>query len=98
MVVARRLGRVWQVAGITGAEARILTVRLADVLGERDGSHGAPASHPSHFLTILRDPLPSETAAGGFVRETFPGVDALDKPRLELLPHGGFLLRLEPEA
>ena len=88
-VVARRLGRVWQVAGITGAEGRILTVRLEEVL--RDGTDG------TYALTIQRDPLPGETAEGGLVRETFHGVDALDKPRLELVPRGGFLLRLEPE-
>jgi hypothetical protein len=97
MVVARRLGRVWQVAGITGAEARILTVRLAEVLGSADESRRSHASYASYALCIVRDPLPNETAEGGFVREAFHGVDAADKPRLELPPHGGFLLRLEPE-
>ena len=90
VVVARRLGAVWQVAGITGAEGRVLTVRLEEVL--RDGTNG------TYILTIDRDPLPNETAAGGFVRETFSGVDCFDKPRMALLPRGGFVLRLEPEA
>jgi hypothetical protein len=95
-VVARRLGGVWQVAGITGAEGRVLTVRLEDVLGNRVDT--TDRAHRTYSLEILRDPLPGEPAAGGLVQETFAAVDASDKPRLELRPHGGFVLRLEPEA
>lgn len=90
VVVARRMDAVWQVAGITGVDGRVLTVRLGDILGQE--------TKGTYTLRIFRDPLPGETAVGGVVRETFRGVDACDKPRLELLPHGGFLLRLEPEC
>ncbi len=96
LVVARRSGQVWQVGGITGAEGRVLTVRLEEIL---DGALTQDeAARPTYTLEILRDPLPGEAAADGVVRETFHGVDLWDKPRLELLPKGGFLLRLEPEA
>lgn len=94
-VVARRLGRVWQVAGITGAEGRVLTVRLEGFLADR--TYTTNRAYGSYSLQILRDPLPGEPAADGLVRESFAGVDCLDKPRLELSPHGGFVLRLEPE-
>lgn len=87
VVVARRLGDVWQVAGITGADGRVLSVRLEDFLHDR--------TNQTYRLTILRDPLPGESAADGMVQETFDGVDAFDKPRLQLLPRGGFVLQLE---
>lgn len=91
LVVARRLGGVWQVGGITAAEGRILTVRLEDFL--------APQRKTTYALELVRDPLPSEPAdTDGVVRETFAGVEATDAPRLELPPGGGFLLRLTPEA
>lgn len=90
-VVARRIGSVWQVGAITGAEGRVLTVRLADFLP------GDPAR--TYALSILRDPLPGETCPpDGVVREDFAGVDAEDRPRVELPRGGGFLLRLEPEV
>ncbi|MEI6211912.1 MAG: glycoside hydrolase family 97 N-terminal domain-containing protein [bacterium] len=95
IVAARRLGDLWQVGGMTGAEGRVLTVRLAEIL--RNPSDPPDPPDRPYALTILRDPLPGETTDEGFVRETFHGVDVHDKPRLELLPHGGFVLRLEPE-
>ena len=98
LVVARRLGGMWQVAGVTGAEGRILTVRLAEALEKlADRTELLDSPDPTYTLTILRDPLPGEAAEDGMVRETFAGVDAQDKPRLALLPHGGFVLRLAPE-
>ena len=99
VMVARRLGTVWQVAGITGAEGRVLTVRLEDVLRDpSDLADRTDLSDRRYALAILRDPLPGETTSEGFVRETFSGVDCLDKPRMELLPQGGFVLRLEPDV
>ena len=95
VVVARRLGRVWQIGGITGPEGRVLTVRLAEVVGR--GMNGTDGADGRYKLVVQRDPLAGEATEGGLVRETFHGVDALDKPRLELLPQGGFLLQLEPE-
>lgn len=90
-VVARRAGSVWQVGAITGAEGRVLTVRLADFLP------GDPAR--TYTLTVLRDPLPGETRPrDGVVREDFAGVDAEDRPRFELPRGGGILLRLEPAS
>jgi hypothetical protein len=96
VVVARRLGAVWQVAGVTGADGRVLTVRLEEALGDR--SDPPDQTDRRYALAIFRDPLPGEAAEDGVVRETFHGVDAFDKPCLELPPHGGFLLRLEPES
>jgi hypothetical protein len=96
LVLARRSGQVWQVGGITGAEGRVLTVRLEEILNGVPWEDAPP--YGTYTLEIVRDPLPGEAAADGVVRETFHGVDLWDKPRLELLPKGGFLLRLEPEA
>jgi hypothetical protein len=93
-LVARRAGAVWQVAGLTGEEGRVWTVRLEELLAPR----GEAAAPVTYTLEILRDPLPGETSEDGLVRELFPGVDVWDKPRLELLPRGGFLLRLEAES
>jgi len=96
VIVARRLGATWQVAGLTGADGRVMTMRLEEVLGDRFDP--SDQTDRCYALTILRDPLSNETTEDGVVRETFHGVDAFDKPCLELPPHGGFLLRLEPES
>jgi hypothetical protein len=91
MVVAQKRGDVWQVAGITGAEGRVLTVRLEDFLP-------AENMNRKYRLQIQRDPLPNEPAGpDGEVTEFFDGVDRFDLPRLELPPGGGFLLRLAPD-
>lgn len=90
VVVARRRGHAWQVGGITGAEGRVLTVRLEDFLGPF-------AERETYALEIWRDPLAGEPAADGMVREHFENVDADDAPRLDLPPGGGFVLRLTPE-
>jgi hypothetical protein len=91
MVVAQKRGDVWQVAGITGAEGRVLTVRLEDCLPEEK-------TNRKYRLQIQRDSLPNEPAGpDGVVTEFFDGVDRFDLPRLELPPGGGFLLRLTPQ-
>ena len=57
-MVARRCGGVWRVGGITGADARVLTVRLADFLGD------AGEAATTYRLEMQRDPHFQETVTG----------------------------------
>jgi len=90
VVAARRSGMRWFVAGLTNADGRVLTVRFEDFFGRATGGRG-------YRLHIWRDPIGNEAAAGaGLVAETVDGLDASDKVRLALAPHGGFVMRLDP--
>jgi hypothetical protein len=89
VVAARRRGGVWQVGAITGAEGRVITVRLEDL---------AEADRPCS-LDVGRDPLPGEAAdADGVLRETLAPVYTDEAPRIEMPPGGGFVLRLTPST
>jgi hypothetical protein len=84
VLVARRAGAVWHVAGITGAADRVLTLWL-DFLepGRRYGARW------------WCDPLPlNEGRAAGLRTGEFR---AGDKPVVALAVDGGFALRLDPD-
>jgi hypothetical protein len=92
VVVARRQGAQWFVAGITGPDSRVLTVRFDVFLPA-----GAQRLH--YRLHLLRDALPEEDGArDGAVTEVFDKLTADDKVRLALSANGGFVMRLEPVA
>ncbi len=92
VVVARRSGNQWFVAGITGPASRVLTVRFEDVLG-------IAASAGIYRLHLCRDPLKDEDGGRtGVVTEVFDGLTGVDKVSLELSANGGFAMRLEPSA
>jgi alpha-glucosidase len=92
VVVARRSGNQWFVAGITGPASRVLTVRFEDFLE-------IAASTGTYRLHLYRDPLKDEDGGRtGVVTEVFDGLTGDDKVRLELSANGGFAMRLEPSA
>lgn len=92
IVVARRSGAQWFVAGITGPAGRVLTVRFEDFMS-------VDASAGSYRLHLHRDALKNEDGGGtGVVTEVFDALTVDDKVRLELPVNGGFAMRLEPAA
>jgi hypothetical protein len=92
LVAARRYGDVWWVAGLNGPDARVLTVRFEDFMD-------AAAPGRRYTLALLRDRIAASPAMPCAPEVNhFNGLDVLDKIKLPLAPHGGFVMRLMPDA
>jgi len=74
VVVARCRNRAWQVGGITGAEGRVLTVRLEDFLEN-------PEARRNYALEILARILcPAKPRRMAWCASASDGVDAMTRP------------------
>jgi hypothetical protein len=90
-VAARRLGGVWQVAGVTAA-AKTLTVRFEDLWLRVPVALRALR----YTVELLRDPLKDE--AGDRIEEAFAEQAPDVRVALDLAKGGGFLITFRPQA
>ena len=83
IVTARRKGTEWYLAGMTGWEARDLTVSMDFLDGE------------NYRATICKDGINADRYAGDYVISRDTPVMKTDKLTIHLAPGGGFLIKLE---
>ena len=91
-ILARRLGKRWQVAGLSSTD-KVLTIRLEDLLRRTPEAERAEA----YSVEIIRDPNSNESSLPSPVHERFDGLSPEIKTVLDIRAGGGFMLTFTPD-